>query len=90
MERKIVPICRNRSGKTRGESFWKSEIAVRGLPHHSLLGAGSAFPSVVALVPLAANVDTRTVLRGILDVCADCDIRYSSLGNVLSLSPLHV
>ena len=61
-----------------------------GLLYHLRLGAGSAFPSIVALVPLAANVDTRTVLKGILESCADCDIRYSSLGNVLLLSLLYI
>ena len=46
------------------------------------LGAGSAFPSVVALIPLGENADTRSILQKVIDNCSDCDIHYSSLGNV--------
>lgn len=49
----------------------------------SLVGAGSAFPSIVALIPMGENVDTRALLKQILDMSSDCPIRYSSLGAVV-------
>ena len=49
----------------------------------SLVGAGSAFPSIVALIPMGENVDTRALLKQILDMSSDCPIRYSPLGAVV-------
>ena len=47
-----------------------------------MVGAGNAFPSAVALIPFGDNVDTRVLLKKILDACSDCSIRYSPLGQV--------
>ncbi len=46
------------------------------------VGAGSAFPSIVALIPMGENVDTRALLKQILDMSSDCPVRYSPLGAV--------
>ena len=46
------------------------------------VGAGSAFPSIVALIPMGENVDTRALLKQILDLSSDCPVRYSPLGAV--------
>ena len=47
-----------------------------------MVGAGNAFPSVIAIIPLGENVNTCDVLKRILDGCQGNTIRYSMLGQV--------
>ena len=47
-----------------------------------MVGAGNAFPSVIAIIPLGENVNTCDVLKRILDSCQGNTIRYSMLGQV--------
>lgn len=35
---------------------------------------------------MGENADTRAVLKQIIDMSSDCDIRYSSLGFVIFIS----
>ena len=71
----------------RENSFQKKEELVFHSQNSSFsLGAGTAFPSIVALIPMGENADTRAVLKQIIDMSSDCDIRYSSLGFVIFIS----
>ena len=47
-----------------------------------MVGAGNAFPSVIAIIPLGENVNTCDILKRILDSCQGNTIRYSMLGQV--------
>lgn len=47
-----------------------------------MVGAGNAFPSVIAIIPLGENVNSCDVLKRILDSCQGNTIRYSMLGQV--------
>lgn len=47
-----------------------------------MVGAGNAFPSAIAIIPLGENVDTCSVLKRILDFSKGSNVRYSDLGQV--------
>ena len=50
------------------------------------VGAGTAFPAAIAVIPLGTNVDTRDVMKRFLEQFSDCPTRYSSLGDVRILA----
>ena len=66
----------------RKEFIQKRRTGILGNGDPLLVGAGNAFPSAVALIPFGDNVDTRVLLKKILDACSDCSIRYSPVGQV--------
>ena len=54
------------------------------------VGAGSAFPSIVAVIPMGDNADSCLLLNQVIQLSAEGDVRYSSLGNVCDLFKIHI
>ena len=72
-----------KSAITRESSSWRRNEQVWIFFLWSFcVGAGSAFPSIVAVIPMGDNADSCLLLNQIIQLSAEGDVRYSSLGNV--------